>query len=235
MVRGGSLRRVVGVSVVVLLAALLLTVHVAGRARAGPEICRQHRTDARERAAAVTGEGRRVVVVGDSWSVGLGLPRPEDAWTSRLPGEVHVAGFSGSGFSATASPCRRVSFADRAGLALRGGAGLVVVEGGLNDYDQGAPAIEQGFRRLMRTVSEHRVVVIGPASAPARESAVPRVDTLLRSLSQEYAVPYIATSDLVLPYLADGLHLTAQGHAELGSAVATRLTVTVPRRPHPLG
>ena len=68
----------------------------------------------------VTGSGERVVVVGDSWSAGLGLDDPVQSWPSRLPGRIHVAGFSGTGFSAHASPCGRVSFArPRAGRARR--------------------------------------------------------------------------------------------------------------------
>ncbi len=95
----------------------------------------------------------RVVVIGDSWSAGLGLDRPVQSWPSRLPGRVHVAGFSGSGFSAKASPCGRVSFADRAPAALGGGADLVVIEGGLNDYDRSRAEIKAGFARVVRAAS----------------------------------------------------------------------------------
>ena len=36
-------------------------------------------------------------------------------------------------------------------------------------------------------------------------------------------MPYVATSDLRLPYLSDRLHLTAEGHVMFGDAVAGRL------------
>ena len=64
---------------------------VADRAGAGLARCQQHRLDARERTSTGTGEGERVLVIGDSWSVGLGQDDFSRSWPSRLAGEVHVA------------------------------------------------------------------------------------------------------------------------------------------------
>ena len=94
---------------------------------------------------------------------------------------MHVSGFSGSGFSARASGCGRVSFHHRAPTAPRRLPHLVVVQGGLNDYDQPAAAIDRGFRDLMADLAGQHVVVVGPADAPARSGAVPRVDALLEA------------------------------------------------------
>lgn len=231
MLHRGNLRRVVGASTVVVLLAALMAFYVAGRAGAGPARCQQHREDSRERATMVTGEGTRTLVIGDSWSVGLGQDDLRRSWASELPGEVHVAGFSGSGFSAHASTCGRVSFHDRAPTALGTRPALVVVEGGLNDYDQPAAAIDRGFRDLMADLAGQRVVVVGPANAPARAGAVPRVEERLVSLSEQYGVPYVQTSDLDLDYLDDRLHLTGGGHEEFGRAVAERIAAVSPRRP----
>ena len=231
MVRGGNLRRVVGAAVVTVVLAAVMAFNVVAGADAGEPRCSVHRGDSRERAALVTGSGERTVVIGDSWSVGLGLRDLAASWPSRLDDETHVAGFSGSGFSEGASPCGRVSFADRATAAVRGGADVVVVEGGLNDYDQPSAAIELGFRRLMSALAGQHVVIVGPATAPSRAGAVPRVDELLARMSAAYAVPYVATSDLDLPYLGDDLHLTAAGHAEFGDAVAARIATVDPARP----
>lgn len=231
MLHRGILRRLTGASVVVLLLAALMAFYAADRAGAGATPCQQHRVAARDRARLVTGDGSPVLVIGDSWSVGLGQDDLGRSWASRLPGEVHVAGFSGSGFSARASGCGRVSFADRAPTALATRPALVVVQGGLNDYDQPAAAIDQGFRDLMADLAGHRVVVVGPADAPARSRAVPRVDALLARLAQEYGVPYVRTSDLDLTYLDDRLHLTAAGHREFGDAVAERIAALTPARP----
>jgi acyl-CoA thioesterase-1 len=214
---------VVAVLVVVLVAGVL-SVHVAARAGgAQGGACARFAADSATRAAQVTGSGQRVVVIGDSWSVGLGLDGRASSWAARLPGRVRVAGFSGSGFSADASPCAEVSFAQRAAAAVAGGADLVVVEGGLNDVDQPSAAIRLGFARLMSALAGQRVVVVGPASAPSRARAVPRVDALLASLARESGVPYVRTADLELDYLPDGLHPTPAGHRAFGEAVAARI------------
>ena len=116
-----------------------------------------------------------------------------------------------------------MAFADRAAHALRGGADLVVVEGGLNDYLETDAEIEAGFVRLMRELRGHRVVVIGPATAPARAERVPRVDEQLAALAERYGVAYVRTADLELPYLDDRLHLTPAGHQEFGDFVAEQI------------
>lgn len=203
---------------VVLTAALTMLV---GRAVGdGTSRCERFDSDARTRAATVTGRGERVVVIGDSWSAGLGLDDPAASWPRRLPGRVHVAGFSGSGFSEHASPCSGVAFADRAPAALRRGADLVVVEGGLNDFDRPAAEVRAGFARLMRSLPEARVVIVGPARAPARARGALRVDALLADLAAAYDVPYVRTAGLDLPYLDDRLHLTRAGHRAFGNYVA---------------
>lgn len=204
----------------------VLTGYVAARAGAHGDRCARFAADSTARAAAVSGSGRDVVVIGDSWSAGLGLTDSAASWPSRLPGRVRVAGFSGSGFSAHASDCGAVSFADRARSAVRSGTDLVVVEGGLNDVDQPSAAIVSGFSRLMDSLSgvpADRVVVVGPASAPARAAGVARVDLLLGALAEQAGVAYVRTSDLDLDYLPDGLHLTPAGHRVFGDAVAARM------------
>jgi acyl-CoA thioesterase-1 len=216
------------VGALVLLVVGLLVVHLAGRAGADGDRCARFSADSRVRAAEVTGTGSRVVVIGDSWSAGLGLDRPAGSWPARLPGSVHVAGFSGSGFSAHASSCAGVSFAERAPAALRGGADLVVVEGGLNDTDQTDAAIRAGFARLMSVVHGQRVVVVGPASAPSRAADVVRVDALLADLAREHGVGYVRTSGLRLTYLDDELHLTPAGHEAFGDYVASAIAGLLP-------
>ena len=211
-------------TVAALVCALVATGVLANRARgANLTTCQRFAVESSERARIVTGSGERVVVIGDSWSAGLGLAHPSQSWPSRLPGRVHVAGFSGSGFSEHASPCGRVSFADRAPAALRNGADLLVVEGGLNDFDRSRAEIRAGFQRVMTYAAAYRTVVVGPAMAPSRAAKVPRVDRLLAHLSAKYDVPYLSMVDLDLPYLPDRLHLQPAGHRLFGDAVAGRI------------
>lgn len=206
---------------VVLVTATVLTLQLVDRAGAGTSLCARLTVQAAQRAELVTGAGAPTTVVGDSWSVGLGLDEPAGSWPSRLPGRVAVAGFSGSGYSRTASSCGDESYGTRA-ARLRA-PGLVVVQGGLNDHDRSSLAITLGFDRLMTALAGRQVVLVGPATAPSRASSVPRVDRLLARLAAASGVPYVATSDLRLPYLSDRLHLTAEGHVMYGDAVARRL------------
>ena len=208
----------VGLTVALATAGLLLTT----RAGADTDRCTEARVAAGERADLVTGSGRDVLVIGDSYSVGLGVTARQ-SWPTRLPGRVRVDGFSGSGFSRDASPCGDLSFAARARRSLPADPGLVVVEGGLNDFDQPRGAIRDGFAALMRELSGRQVLVVGPVPAPGRARAVPAVDAQLARLAGKYGVGYLSMLDADLPYLDDGLHLTAAGHRAFGDRVAAAL------------
>ncbi|WP_157953166.1 SGNH/GDSL hydrolase family protein [Nocardioides allogilvus] len=209
--------------VVVALAVLLVTsVLLTARARgADAALCERHATDAAARAQLVTGSGTPIAVIGDSWTVGLGLDDLGDSWPSELAARVTVAGFSGSGFSRRASHCGNRAFATR--VAATRGADLVVVAGGLNDVDQPTADIRAGFRSLMDSLEGRRVAVVGPASAPSRAARVARVDATLAALCEEYGVAYLDTSAWELSYLSDRLHLTRAGHAAYGKRVASEL------------
>ena len=223
-----SRRRTALVALAALVCALAAVFVLVGPDRATgsyADRCERFAVDSRSRAAAVTGSGEPVLVIGDSWSAGLGLDDPTDSWPVHLSGRVHVAGFSGSGFSARASGCGAVSFAARAPQALADlpAGSLVVVEGGLNDWDRTEAEITAGFEDLLVALADHRVVVVGPASAPSRAAHVPRVDTLLQRLSAAHDVAYVPTHDLRLDYLDDRLHLQPAGHRAFGEAVAQRV------------
>ena len=205
----------VGLTVAVATAGLL----VVTRAGADTDRCAEFRAAARERAGLVTGSGRDVLVIGDSYSVGFGVAASQ-SWPTRLPGQVHVDGFSGSGFSRDASGCGDFSYGARASRSLPDQPDLVVVEGGLNDFDQPRRAIRAGFAALMTELAGRQVLVVGPVPAPDRARAVPAVDAQLARLSEKYGVGYLSMLDADLSYLDDGLHLTAAGHREFGDRVA---------------
>ncbi len=223
--RGVGLRHTGRAAVAALLIALVLATLMTVRAR-GSEValCERHATDAAARSRTVTGAepaGPTIAVIGDSWSVGLGLDDLAGSWPSELPGRVRVAGFSGSGFSPGASHCGNRSFTTRATSAR--GADLVVVQGGLNDHDQPVADIRTGFRALLRSLPDDRVVVVGPVAAPSRAASVGRVDATLAELCAEYGVAYIDASGWAFSYLPDQLHLTPNGHAAFGQQVADEL------------
>ncbi|GAB7006271.1 hypothetical protein JCM18899A_37440 [Nocardioides sp. AN3] len=219
-------RAVVSVSVALALAVGLVLVGVvvrrdrASASHAGT--CHRFAADHAARLREVTGSGRSIAVIGDSWSVGYKLTHPDRAWPSRLRGRVRVDGFSGSGFSAGASPCGAVSYAMRVGTTR--GADLVVVEGGLNDYDQSFAAVRAGFDLLLSRLRGRHVVVFGPAPAPLRLTGARRVDGWLAALSRAQGVDYVSSIGLThLPYLPDRLHLTPAGQREYGAFVARHL------------
>jgi len=215
-------RRLALLCLVGVLVAAATSVTLAVRAgSAAAAYCQRNEVDAAQRARAVAGSGQAVTVIGDSWSVGLHLEDGRGSWPSRLPGRVRVAGFSGSGFAHHASSCGAKAFVTRAGAAA--GADLVVVQGGLNDYDQPTADIRDGFRSLVRELGDKRVVVVGPASAPRRASAVARVNDELARLAAAHDIGYIDTSGWRLPYLKDRLHLTPTGHRLFGDRVAHEL------------
>ena len=211
---------------VLLVLATLVTLFASGGGATGAdaETCARFSLQSQVRERLVTGQGdRRVVVIGDSYAVGLGLRDPQASWPSGLRGRVHVYGFSGSGFSAHASRCPGVAYAARAPRAVVVGADLVVVEGGLNDYDQPVSAVRAGFRSLMRTLDGHKVLVVGPPAAPARAAAARRVDAVLRAESERAGVRYLSMARRQFTYLDDRLHLTPAGHRDFGAVVAKRL------------
>lgn len=231
--RGVDARGRHGVRSTVLLGVLLLVLgaagYLTGAQGSGMPRCERYAVASDVRWDRVTGQGRTVVVVGDSWSVGLGLARPVESWPAQLAGRVHVAGFSGSGFSAAASDCgRRFAFDRRARRTLAADPDLVVVQGGLNDFNQDDAQVRAGFARLMHVLgaghAPYDVVVVGPAQAPARAPWVPHLDRLLAALAAEHGVGYVSTRDLQLPYRDDSLHLTRAGHRIFGEAVADRIS-----------
>ncbi|MFC5728578.1 MULTISPECIES: SGNH/GDSL hydrolase family protein [Nocardioides] len=214
------------------LLALALTTGVSttiwARAGAGPDHCAGVAERSERRAALVTGEGREVLVIGDSYAVGAGL-RLRDSWPVRLPGRVRVDGFSGSGFSRSASACGDVSYAARAPRSLRGGTELVVVEGGLNDTDQPLAEVEAGLVRLVEElraggIAPDRVVVVGPPPAPVRlPERVAAVDATLARTSQAHGASYLSMLGVKLTYLDDGLHPDVAGQRVFGDLVAAYL------------
>lgn len=186
--------------------------------------CARFAAESAARASVVTGSGPPVVaVLGDSWSVGLGLDDPLRSWPSRLPGEVHVFGFSGSGFSVGAGSCPGVAYETRADDALRIDPDVVVVQGGLNDHREPDAAVADGVRRMLAALRGQEVLLVGPAAAPSRAPRAARVDALLPELAAEAGVTYLSTQDLALDYLGDRLHLTPAGHHAFGDVVAAAL------------
>jgi len=187
------------------------------------ETCQAIAAASAARHATVAGAGPRVVVIGDSYSQGAHLLDPSSSWPSMLPGQVVVDGFAGSGFSAAASPCSGEAFGLRVARALADRPELVVIQGGLNDYDVPDDQLRAGVRDVLGQLSGRRAVLVGPPHAPSRAAQVARVDAVLAAEAARAGVPYVRTSGWQLPFLPDQLHLTADGHRAFGDAVAAQV------------
>lgn len=186
--------------------------------------CERLALSRQKRLAFVTGTGRPVLVIGDSWSTGAKLPPGVRDWTEFLGGQVRVDGVPGSGFSHSALGCVGLSYGARAASAVQlAKPALVVVQGGLNDSDSPLAEIRRGFYQLALALGGAEVLVVGPTLAPKRADQVPAVEELLAQLSEAAGWSYLSTTDLELNYLGDGLHLTRRGHRLLGEAVAARI------------
>lgn len=188
--------------------------------------CGERLARSRERAAMVSRSDEsalRIAVLGDSYAVGTGLSDPADSWPTYLPGEVYVDGFGGSGFSASAGSCRGVAYGDRLGAVLGSAPGLVVIQGGLNDWRSPTTEIEEALARLLEQAADTPILIVGPASAPRRLEEVARVDAALATVAGAYDVGYVSAAAWRLDYLADRLHLTEAGHRVFGEAVAAAI------------
>ena len=172
---------------------------------------------ARSRIVATAAAPRtRVVVIGDSYSRGYGLPDPSRSWPSYLAeplaAKVFVDGFDGSGF--TDSNRCAVPYSSRVAAALARRPDMVLVEGGLNDAYRTDAQLRAGVAELvhqMGRVHGVRLVVIGPPDSPVITDAA-RVDSTLAALSVELGFEYVSTYGWDLPLASDGVHPTMSGH-----------------------
>ncbi|TQL70319.1 lysophospholipase L1-like esterase [Nocardioides albertanoniae] len=188
------------------------------------DMCSRFAAESVSRAAVVTGAGEQVVVIGDSWAAGYGLDDPAKSWPAYLDGQVRVSGFAGTGYARSSMErCGPISFGERAADAVRQGADLVVLEGGINDAHRELPEAEKGFRQTLDALKGHDVVVLGAPSISTRAAAIKVVNKMLKRVSKEYGVTYINVFDLKLPYQDDHTHLTPAGHVQFGRIVAQRI------------
>ena len=167
-------------------------------------------------------------MIGDSWSVGLGLARARSARGPRgCPGACTSRASPGPASAPRPRRAAAVSFADRAPAAVRTAPTWSWSRAASTTGTARGAEVRTGFKRLIRALRADdvtRIVVVGPAAAPSRAAAVPRLDRLLcRVVGPARRQRTSRRADLDLPYLADQLHLTLAGHVAFGDAVAGRI------------
>ncbi len=98
----------------------------------------------------------------------------------------------------------------------------VVVEVGLNDTAVSADVERHAAAAVLARLTSVPVVnVVGLPPVPGKRLAdVRRVDGALRDASQRAGRHYVTALGWQLPYLPDGVHLTAAGHQQFAELVA---------------
>ena len=178
--------------------------------------------------------GATVAFVGDSFSVGVGAPSPEQRWTTLVCKhigwqETNVA-ISGQGYLVG-----RESGSDYAGQlkqAVAAKPDLIIISGGWNDISHGHNADETAAagRALFAAAQQSRVrtVVISPlapASGPPKELS--KLAELLAKEAPAHGLEYL---DMGMPATRhpdwispDGLHPNAKGYSEIAALTEKKL------------
>lgn len=180
-----------------------------------------------------------IVVVGDSYSQGAGLPTGRagafPALLARATARpVFLDGFGSTGFTTRGlCPGRPVTYGERLDpdglLALRPAA--VIVEGGVNDARHGdVPGVEAAAAALLRRLAGvPTVIVVGPAAIPNADPArLAAVDAGLAAATRAAGREYLDLREHPLPMQGDGIHPTGAGQA----TIAALLVPLVGRSPH---
>ncbi|WP_309069845.1 SGNH/GDSL hydrolase family protein [Microbacterium sp.] len=212
----------------IVMAAVIVSALVAGgatmvalaRAQAEPPGCDDIRAY-QERYGEIErlGDGTRgITVLGDSYSAGDTLRVRGQRWTdalTRLDAELTVTldavPFTGFVNSGACGPHAFTERIDRA-VAATETDGALVIQGGLNDVEAHRQSLANAAERVLNAAGDvAHVVVIGPVDAPAREDER-EVDAVLESAASAHGARYISALDWDLPFRADRLHLTPEGH-----------------------
>ena len=190
-------------------------------------------------APVTAGAPGLIVVVGDSYSQGAGLPAGRaGAFPALLAQDtgrpVFLDGFGGTGLT-TRGACAHlpVTYGERLGpdrlLALH--PATVIVEGGVNDARHGRPA-DVGAAAgalLRRLVAVPRVIVVGPADIPnADPTRLKTVDVGLATATRAAGRPYLDLYRHPLPMQRDGIH-----PMQAGQDTIARLLVPLVRSASP--
>lgn len=180
----------------------------------------------------------RALVVGDSFTEGYGASSREATWASIAVGTLGwratIDGVGGTGFSKRSATdgSQGVGFRDRLLRHADDGVDydVVVLQGGLNDWQASAVQEAAAVRHAVRTAQDAWpdavVVVFGPAEPLG--DGVRRLKLLpaIREASEEAGAvfvdpsaptPWITRSNTSVFDLGDGLHLNDAGYAYLAA------------------
>lgn len=183
-----------------------------------------------EKAAGLVhaGEGKEpVVILGDSYAASEYLDQRTDGWAYKLAAAERwgalVAGIGGTGF-VNQGPCGTDVFANRMPKALAAKPNVLVIQGGLNDFKATPQDTEMAARMLLdQAKTVKKIIVVGPANAPARAETLPEIDAALKRAAESKGAKYVSALGWDLEFQADRLHLTPAGHTKFATKVAESL------------
>lgn len=194
-------------------------------AMAGP--CRAIEASVEARGGWVTyGDGDGLIaVLGDSYAAGFGLDPGDASWPEILADEasasvmvdaIAATGYVNGGF------CGGDTFSTRVVELVALAPDVLVIEGGLNDWEAGERDVLEAARAVLADVDAPEVIVVGPARTPARPD-VAGVVGALSAAAGEAGATFVDVRTLELAFLADGLHPTPEGHRAFAAAVLAAL------------
>ncbi|WP_032366973.1 SGNH/GDSL hydrolase family protein [Rhodococcoides fascians] len=185
--------------------------------------------------------GPTAVFIGDSYVSGAGASDLGHRWTTlvsmdKLWTEQNV-GVGSTGYALAAPGCgaeRCGSFEEMAGYAVTLNPPVVVVAGGINDFDQFARdpteivnAIYNTMGRLRTGLPTARIIAVGPSAAGEVPPFVTAYEGVVRdavdAIDGEFVSltdPDVVSEGMLDP---DGVHVDDSGHAAIAAAVEQAL------------
>lgn len=194
-------------------------------------LCRDINKEIHDAGATVkVGSGSHMVtVLGDSYAAASLLEQESEGWVTQLgkanDWAANVNAIMGTGFI-NGGPCGTQQFSTRLENVLATDPKTVIVAGGLNDHGKPGEAIAAAVSTLLEGLKEvPEVIVVGPTDAPAIDDDS-MVDAAMKAAVEAEGRTYISAYEWELPFLADGVHMTKEGHA----SYAKQLDVALPAK-----
>jgi len=185
---------------------------------------------------------RSAVLIGDSQSGGASGVKASDTWVglglAARGYKVSMIAVGGTGFVSNTSAWPNYPDAVESGKAVLpfGNPALVVVQGGGNDASRGVPDAEilTNAARLLKdlkvTYPRSKILFIGTLAKGSADGGGRRtqVDTLLAGFAHSNGLNFVSAGDWVTRYgvsgkMADGVHLTGEGHKVLAGVLSDKL------------
>lgn len=168
-----------------------------------------------------------ITALGDSFSLGVGVSGPQEAWPAVLGGqlgaEVVVDGVGATGLTTRGfCPESPITYGERVDRDPPEGE-VVVLQGSVNDATGGDPdEVGEAARDLLADLEDvPTVVVVGVPVIPAAELAALRtIDEALRAAAADAGRAYVPLLDEDIEILPDRVHPTVEGQQRIGELVA---------------